>query len=187
MVRAVASTSSALLFVFAVACAQPAGPGPSAPEGQAMASITVTSKSFASGAEIPVDYTCDGKEVSPQVTWSAPPAGTKALAVVLDDPDAPGGTFTHWIVLNLPAETVSLAEAVDPTTLGAKIGQNDFHSVMYRGPCPPRGDGMHRYQFRVFALDAPLKLEEGATRAQTDEAMSAHVLGYGVLSCGFGH
>lgn len=184
----------ALAFVVlgsgAFACGQPAGPGPSAPAGVSIASITVTSKSFASGGQIPVDYTCDGKNVSPQLTWSSPPANTKSFAVVVDDPDAPGGTFTHWIVFDLPADALSLAEAVDPAALGAlgaKVGQNDFHNVSWEGPCPPKGEGMHRYQFRVFALDAPLKAEEGATRAQIDAALNGHVLGQGALTGGFAH
>src|SRR5262245_12290213 len=168
-------------------CGQAAGPGPSAPPGVQMGSITVTSKAFAPGGQIPVDYTCDGKNISPPLVWSAPPQGTKALAIILDDPDAPGGLFTHWIVFNLPGDALNIAEAVDPTTLGAKLGANDFHNVSYGGPCPPKGDGMHRYQFTVYALDAPLAKNEGANRSEIDAALAGHVLGLGTLVGGFGH
>ena len=94
--------------------------------------------------------------------------------------------FTHWIVINLPADTLSLAAGVDPTTLGAKIGQNDFHNVRYNGPCPPRGD-LHRYRFRVYAADYVLPLNEGATRANLAVALSGHVLGVGALTATFAH
>jgi Raf kinase inhibitor-like YbhB/YbcL family protein len=172
------------------ACETQEGLGPSAPNGVAMSSITVTSKSFPSGGQIPIDYTCDGKNVSPQLTWSAPPAGTKSIVVMLDDPDAPGGTLTHWIVFDLPADTLTLPEGADAAALGplgAKVGQNDSHNVDYSGPCPPRGDGMHRVQFHVFALDAPLPFEEGISRGQLDAAMSKHVLGHGALTARFAH
>jgi len=169
------------------ACAQPAGPGPSAPPGVQPSSITVTSKAFTAGGAIPVDYTCDGKDVSPPLTLSSPPAGTKAIVLIVDDPDAPGGTFTHWILFNVPPETVTLAEAVDAASLGAKAGQNDFHAEGYRGPCPPKGDGMHVYRFTVYAADAPLTIQENAMRADVDAALSNHVLGYGRLSGLFGH
>ena len=168
------------------ACHDPTAPGPSAPPGVQAASITVTSKSFATGAEIPVDYTCDGKDGSPQLTWSAPPDKTKAITIVVDDPDAPSGTFTHWIVIDLPPETLSLAEGIDPSTLGAKVGANDFHNVRYNGPCPPHGE-QHRYQFTVYATDVVLPLSESATRADVDQALSSHVLGAGTLTALFSH
>jgi Raf kinase inhibitor-like YbhB/YbcL family protein len=168
----------------AAACAPERGPAPSSPSGVTPSSITVTSRSFASGGTIPVDYSCDGKDVSPQLTWSAPPQGTKALVIVVDDPDAPSGTFTHWLVIDLGADALTLAEGVDPSTLGAKVGANDFHNVRYNGPCPPKGE-QHRYQFTVFASDAPLPLNEGATRADVDAALSGHVLGSGTLTALF--
>jgi Raf kinase inhibitor-like YbhB/YbcL family protein len=146
----------------------------------------VTSKSLPSDSQIPVDYTCDGKDVPPQLTWSAPPQGTKAIVVVLDDPDAPSGTFTHWIVIDLPADALSLAEGTDPTTLGARIGQNDFHSVRYNGPCPPRGE-LHRYRFWVYAADYVVPLNEGATRSDLDAALNGHLLAAGALRATFAH
>ncbi len=175
-----------LLVAAAGACVPQGGPAPSAPPGKSASSITVTSKSFSSGGQIPVDLSCDGKNVSPQLTWSAPPEGTKALVIVVDDPDASAGTFTHWVVIDLPASELVLAEGADPTTLGAKVAQNDFHNVRYDGPCPPRGD-LHRYQFSVYATDAALPLSESATRADVDEALSGHVLGMGTLIGTFAH
>ena len=167
-------------------CKTSTGPQPSAPSGSSTSSITVTSKSVPSDLQIPVDYTCDGKDLSPQLTWSAPPQGTKALVLVVDDPDASSGNFTHWLVINLPPETLALPEGADPTTLGAKIGVNDFKNIRYSGPCPPHGD-MHRYQYRVYASDEVLPLAEGATRAQVDAALSGHLLGAGSFAAFFSH
>jgi Raf kinase inhibitor-like YbhB/YbcL family protein len=173
------------LLLFA-ACSGRNVAGPSAPAGGAMASITVTSKSFAASAAIPVDYTCDGKNISPQLTWSAPPQGTKSIAIVMDDPDAPGGTFTHWIVLGLRGETPTLAEAADPAALGATVGSNDFHDARYDGPCPPKGE-THRYEVHVYAVDTVPNAREGTTRTEADALLAGHVLGYGTLTGLFAH
>ncbi len=110
-------------------CQTASGPQPSAPVGGHLSSLTVTSKSVPGDQQIPVDYTCDGTDVPPQLTWSAPPDGTKSIAIVVDDQDSSSGAFTHWIVIDLPADALSLAEGIDPTTLGAKIGQNDFSEL----------------------------------------------------------
>jgi Raf kinase inhibitor-like YbhB/YbcL family protein len=169
-----------------LAACKPTVPPPGAPPGVEVASITVTSKSFPSNGPIPIDYTCDGKDVSPQITWSAPPEGTKSLALLVDDPDAPSGTFTHWLVYNLPAETTSLAEGVDPATLGAKVGMNDFEQVRYGGPCPPKMQ-IHRYRFHLYALNADLDLPDGANRTKVDMTMNGHVLGEGTLYGQFSH
>jgi Raf kinase inhibitor-like YbhB/YbcL family protein len=172
--------------LFATACAASQGPGPSAVPGKGVSSITVTSKSFPGDLQIPVDLSCDGKDVSPQLTWSSPPEGTKALTLVVDDPDASGASFTHWVVINLPPDALTLASGVDPASLGAKVGLNDFCNVRYNGPCPPRGD-VHRYQFRVYATDVVLPLKDGAPRAAVDAALSEHVLGVGTLVATFSH
>ena len=168
-----------------VACDASSTPGPSAPVGGSASSLTVTSKSFPSDHQIPVEYTCDGKNVSPQLTWSSPPEGTKALVVILDDLDATGG-FTHWVALNLPADALSLAEGADIAALGGRVGLNDQHNVQYDGPCPPRG-AFPRYRFRVFASDRVLPLDEGATRAAVEGALAGHVLGVGSLVANFSH
>ena len=177
----------ALVLAATGACVTPSsGLQPSAAPSTSLSSITVTSKSLPGDLQIPVDYTCDGKDLSPQLTWSAPPEGTKSIVIVLDDPDASGGTFTHWLAINLPADSLSLAEGADVTALGAKIGQNDFRSVKYSGPCPPRGD-LHRYRFWVYAVDSVVPLNEGATRKDLDAALSGHLLGAGALKATFAH
>jgi len=151
-----------------------------------LSSLTVTSKSFPSGGTVPVDYTCDGADRSPQLTWSAPPPGTKSLAIVTDDPDAPGGDFTHWIVFDLRPDALAIPEGGDPTELGGVLGLNGFNRIGYSGPCPPRME-IHHYFFRVFALDAPLSAKPGANRDTIDAAMSSHVLAEGALMGTFSH
>ena len=154
--------------------------------GVALASLTVTSTSFPSNGAIPVDYTCDGADKSPQLTFSAPPAATQSLAIVADDPDAPGGTFTHWIAYNLHADLRTLAEGVDPTSAGGSVGTNDFGRPGYSGPCPPKRE-LHHYYFRVFALNALLDLKPGPGREAVDAALSGHVLAQGALVGVFSH
>lgn len=156
------------------------GAQPSPPPGATLASLGVTSKSFPSSGAIPVDYTCDGADRSPELTWSAPPAGTKSLAIVVNDPDAPGGDFTHWLVFNVRPDALAIPEASDPAALGGIAGLNGFGRVGYSGPCPPRME-LHRYFFRVFALDAPLGAKPESNREAVDTAMSGHVLAEGAL------
>jgi Raf kinase inhibitor-like YbhB/YbcL family protein len=163
-----------------------AGAQPSTPPGVALASLTVTSKSFPSGGTVPVDYTCDGVDRSPQLTWSAPPAGTKSLAIVVDDPDAPSGDFTHWIVFDIRPDVLALPEGSEPAELGGVVGLNGFNRIAYSGPCPPRME-LHHYFFRVFALDAPLAAKPGANRDAIDAAMNSHVLAEGALMGTFSH
>ena len=176
---------SLALLAGPVAC-KSAMPGPSTPPGVTEASMTVTSSAFTSNGQIPVDYSCDGADRSPALTWSSPPEGTKSIAIILDDPDAPGGTFTHWIAFNLPPDARTLAEGVDPTTVGARLGENDFQSVGYRGPCPPKRE-LHRYFFHVYALDAQLDARDGVNREGIGAAMNRHLLGEGALVGTFSH
>ncbi len=174
-----------VMFVVLVACNDPkTAPAPA--KGVTPAAISVSSTSFGAGAAIPKDFTCDGADRSPQLSWSDPPASAKSIAIVVDDPDAPSGTFTHWLVYNLPTESSSLAEGVDPTSLGAKVGMNDFESVRYAGPCPPKMQ-IHRYRFIVYALDMPLELADAAPRNQVDTSMNGHVLAQGTLYGTFSH
>jgi Raf kinase inhibitor-like YbhB/YbcL family protein len=163
------------------------GGRPSAPPGVTLATLSVTSKAFAPDGAIPIDSTCDGADRSPPLAWSAPPEGTRSLAVLVDDPDAVGGEFTHWLAYDIPPATVALPEGVDATTVGGKEGTNSFGRIGYAGPCPPRHE-MHHYEFRVFALNAPLSsLVPGATRDAVNAAMSQHVLGEGALVGTFAH
>jgi Raf kinase inhibitor-like YbhB/YbcL family protein len=162
------------------------GAHPSPPPGAALGGITVTSKAFSSNGAIPVDHTCDGVDRSPPLTWSAPPQGTRAIGIVVDDPDAPGGDFTHWLAYDLAPTTVSLSEGADVASLGGTEGLNGFGRVGYAGPCPPRGE-VHRYYYRVYALNAPLAALAGASREAVDRAMNGHVLAEGSLVGTFGH
>jgi Raf kinase inhibitor-like YbhB/YbcL family protein len=167
-------------FGIAMAACKGGGGEVLAPPGTTMQTLTVTSRSFPSDGEIPVDYTCDGADRSPELTWSAPPAGTQSFAVVVEDPDAASGTFTHWVVYNVSADTRSLPEAVDPATVGGASGLNDFKRPGYGGPCPPHME-IHHYSFRVFALNAPLGGGPELSRDALDSAMSGHVLAAGTL------
>jgi Raf kinase inhibitor-like YbhB/YbcL family protein len=146
-------------------------------------SIELTSTAFQSGATIPKQYTGDGADRSPPLLWSEPPAGTKSLALICDDPDAPRGTWVHWVLFDLPAKTRELEEGVPTTeTLGngAKQGTTDFGNVGYGGPAPPKGKP-HRYFFKLYALDVAVDLPPGATKARLLEAMKGHILAEGRL------
>ena len=140
----------------------------------------LTSAAFKDGAPIPGKYTCDGVDVSPPLTWSGAPAGTRSVALIADDPDAPGGTWVHWVLYNLPAEVSELPEniaKVESLDLGgARQGRNDFRRPGYGGPCPPPGPA-HRYFFKLYALDTRLELKAGAQKKDVEAAMEGHVLG----------
>ena len=135
---------------------------------------------FSSGGAIPSKFTCDGSDVSPALEWTEPPSGTKALALIVDDPDAPGGTFVHWVLFDLPPNVRSLAGGVSKErefSNAARQGENDFGKIGYNGPCPPRGRP-HRYFFKLYALDAKTKLKAGAGKADLERAMKGHVLAH---------
>jgi hypothetical protein len=146
-------------------------------------SIEVTSTAFQQGMPIPKQYTGDGGDKSPPLRWSEPPAGTKSIALIGDDPDAPRGTWVHWVLYSLPAQTRELEEGV-PTTpalpSGAKQGKNDFGNLGYGGPAPPTGKA-HRYFFKLYALGMVPDLAPGATKAELETAMKGHVLDQGQL------
>lgn len=140
--------------------------------------MELKSSAFQSGATIPRKHTCDADDVSPRLSWSNVPAGAKTFSLIVDDPDAPGGTWVHWVIYDLPANTKELAEAVSKTeTLanGGKQGLNDFRRVGYGGPCPPAGKS-HRYFFKLYALDEPTNLKPRATKGQLLAAMKGHIL-----------
>ena len=139
--------------------------------------LQISSPAFAEGQMIPKKYTCDGENVSPPLAWSGVPSNARALALIVDDPDAPAGTWTHWIVFNLPAGTTGLPEGVAATNKlenGALQGTNSFRKVGYGGPCPP--GGTHRYYFKLYALDAPLSLSNSATAKDVQAAIQGHTL-----------
>ncbi len=146
--------------------------------------LEVSSPAFQEGDRIPTKYTCDGQDVSPLLAWSEPPVGTQSFALIVDDPDAPGGVFTHWVLFNIPTDSRELPEAV-PTRAqllsGALQGENDFGKIGYGGPCPPPGRP-HRYQFTLYALDQSLDLKAGVSKKQLLGAMRGHILVQGQLT-----
>jgi len=138
-----------------------------------------SSSSFPNGGEIPKKFSCDGGDVSPEFSWSQQPAGTRSFALIADDPDAPVGTWTHWLIYDLPSAADALAEGVskdDELPDGSRQGRNDFGKIGYGGPCPPPGNA-HRYFFRLYALDRKLGLKSGASKREVEKAMQDHVLG----------
>jgi len=145
-------------------------------------SIQVTSSAFADGGSIPSKYTCDGADVSPPLKWNSVPDTTKSIALIADDPDAPRGTWVHWVVYDLPASLRELPEKVPAEKIlgnGGRQGMTDFKKIGYGGPCPP--SGTHRYYFKIYALDRMLEIAPGATKAQLLKAMEGHVLAEGQL------
>jgi Raf kinase inhibitor-like YbhB/YbcL family protein len=146
--------------------------------------FSLTSPAFADGTAIPVAHTCDGADVSPPLAWSGTPAGTRALALIVDDPDAPAGTWVHWVLYNLPASTSQLPEKIAKVEAldlgGARQGRNDFRRPGWGGPCPPPGPA-HRYFFKLYALDAALEVRPGALKSDVETAMQGHTLGVAQL------
>ena len=144
--------------------------------------MKITSSAFEEGDMIPSKYTCDGENISPPLSWSEAPTGTKTFAIICDDPDAPAGTWVHWVVYNIPAGTTELPEAVpvkkEPDN-GAVQGLNDFRKTGYGGPCPP--SGTHRYFFKIYALDAKPDLTGDVTKDILLDAMKGHILAQGQL------
>ena len=151
-------------------------------EGQL--SIQLTSTAFTEGADIPVKYTCDDQqEVSPPLSWSGVPQGTRSIALIADDPDAPGGTWVHWVLYGIGPDVTELPEGVSAAEVvsgGAKQGTNDFSKLGYGGPCPPKGSP-HRYFFKLYALDTEIDMEAGAKKKELLRAMEGHVLARGQL------
>ena len=146
---------------------------------EAIMAFSLSSTAFKDGAAIPIKHTCDGADVSPPLAWSGAPQGTQGFALIADDPDAPAATWVHWVLYNLPAGTSELPEniaKVESLDLGgARQGRNDFRRPGYGGPCPPPGPA-HRYFFKLYALDAPLKLKAGAQKKDVEAALHGHVL-----------
>jgi Raf kinase inhibitor-like YbhB/YbcL family protein len=137
----------------------------------------LTSTAFTPGEPIPPKYTCDGQDISPPLQWSDPPQGTQNLALICDDPDAPVGTWVHWVLYNLPAKARSLPEAVPAEAElpdGSRHGKNGWGRLDYGGPCPP--SGTHRYFFKLYALDTVLDLKAGADKKQVLKAVEGHIL-----------
>jgi len=191
MRKGFAVLSFAVLSLFFISCAsqpqpvaqQPAADKPKESEGV----VKLTSTAFKEGQPIPATYTCKGVNISPPLEWSGVPKSAKTLAIIADDPDAPSGTWVHWVLYNLPADNIGLVENVPVTEslkAGGFQGKNDFGKIGYGGPCPP--SGTHRYFFKIYALDAELPLKAGATKAEVEKAMEGHVVSQGQLMGTYG-
>jgi len=173
-----------LLTILCLAAILPAGCQSKEQMPQIQSTLSLTSAAFPDGGVIPDKYTCQGQDVAPPLSWGEPPAGTRSLALIVEDLDSPGGRFTHWVVFNIPADIRELSEAASPQSRlpgGALEGKNDFGKIGYGGPCPPAGKS-HRYQFNLYALDTTLNLEAGASRKQVVNALDGHTLALGQLT-----
>ncbi len=146
-------------------------------EGTAMATLTITSPAFRNGELIPSKFTCDGGDMSPALVIGQVPPEAKSLALIMDDPDAPGGMWVHWVVWNIDPKTTEIAENSVPA--GAQLGRNDFRQTPYGGPCPP--SGTHRYFFKLYALDTKLDIGAGTNKAGLEKAMKGHIIAQGEL------
>lgn len=137
-----------------------------------MNAMTITSPAFEDNGDIPARYTCDGKDINPPLKFGNIPAGARSLALIVDDPDAPGGIWVHWVVWNIDPGTVEIGENTVPK--GSVQGVNDFEKRDYGGPCPP--SGTHRYFFKLYALDTLLNFSSDAGKAGLEKAMEGHIL-----------
>ena len=177
-----------LVFSLAVIAGCIAGEKKGNTEEVIMQNISISSEAFRNGDAIPAEYTCDGKDISPALSWSGTPAGTKSIALIMDDPDATRGTFVHWVLFNIPAETNKLPAGIPGNRSlsdGSRHGTTDYGRTEYGGPCPPPGKP-HRYYFKIYALDAKLDLPAGATKANLERAMEGHILSKGELMGKYG-
>jgi Raf kinase inhibitor-like YbhB/YbcL family protein len=150
------------IIIISIGCVQ---------EEKRFGNMKLSSQAFENGASIPLEYTCDGADVSPLLTFSDVLENAESLALIMDDPDAPMGTWVHWLIWNIPQNTTVISK-------GEKItfpqGKNDFGNLYYGGPCPP--SGTHRYYFKLYALDTMLDLTAGATKKQLEDTMKGHIL-----------
>lgn len=139
--------------------------------------MTLQTSVFMNEESIPREYSCDGANVSPPLRWSGVPEGTKSFALIMDDPDAPGSTFVHWVYYDIPADVHELPKGVPAEKapdIGGTQGSNDFRKIGYGGPCPPGGE--HRYYFKLYALDTTIDLAPGKTKKELLDAMNGHIL-----------
>ncbi|MDG6257447.1 MAG: YbhB/YbcL family Raf kinase inhibitor-like protein [Methanomicrobiaceae archaeon] len=172
-----------LLLLLAAACIAACTGVENAPPSMPQ-NVEVASPAFASGESIPPLYTCDGDDISPPLTWTGVPPGTMSLALVMDDPDAPGGAFTHWLAWNISPGIGGLPEGEAVAEMGIVQGTNGFGAPGYAGPCPPGGE--HRYRFRVLALDTVPGISPDAGRGEFDRAAEGHIIGWGELQATYG-
>lgn len=171
------------LVIFAGCQPEPSSPTSLSSSQEVDMDLQLSSSAFQYGGTIPVKHTCDGADLSPPLTWTPPPRDTKSLVLICDDPDAPAGTWVHWVLYGVSPDTTSLPEGVpqDKTVLGnARQGMNDFRRIGYGGPCPPPG-APHRYFFKLYAVAIPTDFEPGLTKQQLLDAIKGHILAQGEL------
>lgn len=144
-----------------------------------MKELKVMSHSFKEGEEIPVLFTCDGQDISPHLMWEKGPEGTRGYVMIMDDPDAPKGTWVHWVVFNISSTVTKFDQGSDLQLADAVMGKNSWGKNQYGGPCPP--SGTHRYYFKIYALDTQLDLDESAAKEDVISAMKGHVVAQGSL------
>jgi Raf kinase inhibitor-like YbhB/YbcL family protein len=173
-----------LICIVAVILLSSCSSATSTPTPEGNMSLELKSDAFANGQSIPAKYSCIGKNISPALTWNDPPAGTQSFALIMDDPDAPGGTWVHWVLYNIKPDWRSLQEDlpmtgknIDPNAVF--FGTNSSGNIRYDGPCPP--SGTHRYYFKLYALDTQIGLLPGATKEKILEQMQGHILAQGEL------
>jgi Raf kinase inhibitor-like YbhB/YbcL family protein len=176
MIRSSSIPNLFILFAVMLAGCRSSASTP-AEEGNSAVTLKITSLAFSEGETIPVKYTCDGSNLSPQLDWTSVPQGTQSLALIADDPDTPVGTWVHWVLFDLPPDLTSLPEGASGS---GTQGKNSSQSLSYGGPCPPKGNP-HRYYFKLYALDSLLNLAEGASKAEVEKAMHGHILAQGQL------
>jgi len=168
--------------------AAPGGARVAGEPGANTMAFAISSTSFSTGGDIPKKFTCDSADVSPELSWTGAPAGVRSFALIADDPDAPVGTWTHWVFFDLPPQTTELPEGVpkvDEPPSGGRQGRNDFRKIGYGGPCPPPGKP-HRYFFKLYALDQMLNLKSGSSKKEVEQAMQGHILGKAELMGKYG-
>jgi Raf kinase inhibitor-like YbhB/YbcL family protein len=173
-----ASVAAVLLTVVAFLLHKSSGPAGVSAQASSSNGFTLSSKDFSNGGEIPKEFTCDGADLSPELTWASSPRDTQSFALIADDPDAPAGTWTHWVLYDLPANISQLPRGVskaDELANGAHQGRNDFQRVGYNGPCPPPGKE-HRYFFKLYALNSRWGLRADVTKQDLERAMEGHIL-----------
>lgn len=170
------------LFLILLGMTACGGSTPIQPEEAGVSSLQITSAAFEQGAAIPVKYSCDGQDISPPLAWSGTPEEAQSLVLITDDPDAPVGTWVHWVMFDIPVDTNSLPEGVQDA---GTDGNNSWGRTGYGGPCPP--SGAHRYFYKLYALDTMLNLEPGATKEDVEKAMQGHILSQGELMGKYEH
>lgn len=182
--RSILAVSILLALILAAGCAQVEPDEQERESPVQSGTISLESGAFSAGSEIPVQYTCDGADISPDLAWSGVPGEAESLVLVMDDPDATRGTFTHWIVYNIAPEQSRLPQDVpdsDPLPDGSRQGINDFGKTGYGGPCPPKGSE-HRYRFRIYAVDTIFDLSGKVDRPVLEDALAGHISAQGELA-----